>query len=82
MRRILLAVVLVLAQVVTASASKDFLTRDGALSDAYLYPYGDGEEDPADEEKEPEPRWELPGLWSLWFPPPARQTLLAGPTFR
>ena len=80
MRRTLLVVALVLAQVVTAGASKAFLRRDGAPADAYLNPYGDGEEDP--EEEEPKPRWEPAVPWALWFPPPARQALVGGPTFR
>jgi hypothetical protein len=76
--RILLVGAILLARLVPATASEDFLDRDG-VDVGVPYGYSDGGEEYPGEEPA---RWELPGPFSLLETEPSLQTLVFGPTFR
>src|SRR5262245_26729849 len=72
--RVVLALGICLAQLVPASASDDFLNRDGVHS-AYPYGYSDGGVEEPDEEPD---RWDLGGPFPLQITDPGLQTLVFG----
>src|SRR5262245_37761189 len=75
----LLAMAIVVGWSLRAGAQEGFLQRDGGVTSAYPYGYGDGGQESPEEQAG---RWELPGPFALPAPDPLVQALVVGPSFR